>query len=76
MNRPNCAEVAELLQRFIDSQYLGECVSGDVLDQAQAAVHELLAPITTDELVEVAALGSYVGEQALRKLGEVNAASN
>ena len=76
MKRPTCEQVGELLQRFIDSTYLGERVPDDVLDQAQAAVRELLAPITGDEIVELAALGSSVGQGMLTELGKARAARN
>ena len=76
MNRPSCQQAAEIIQRFIDATMLGERVSDDVLDQAQAAVHALLQPITQDEVVELASLGSAVGENMLRRIGEANAASN
>jgi hypothetical protein len=76
VSRPTCERVGELLQRFIDATYLGERVGDDVLDQAQAAVHELLAPITPAELAEVAALGSCVGTGLLKELGARNARRN
>jgi len=76
VKRPECAEVAELLQRFIDATMLDEHVSEDVLDQAQAAVHALLQPVTREEVIELAALGSAVGEGMLKELGARNAASN
>ena len=76
MRRPSCEQAAEIIQRFIDATYLGERVDDDVLDQAQAAVHELLAPPSQAEIVELCALGSSVGDGMLRELGNANARRN
>ena len=74
--RPNCEQVAELLTRFVSAQRVGERVASDVMDQADSAIHELLAPPTQAEIVELCALGSSVGAEMLTKVREANAARN
>ena len=76
MNRPTCEQVAELLARFVEAQKRGLRVHSDILEQAECAIHELLQPITGDEIVELAALGSAVGQGMLTELGKARALRN
>ena len=70
------ASIAEVLQRFIDAQREGVRVDDETLDLAEQGVAELLRPPSMEELAACAAFGSYVGEQALAKLGAMNAEGN
>jgi len=76
VTRPSCEQAAEIIQRFVDVTMFGERVGDDVLDRAQAAVRELLQPITQAEIVELAALGSCIGKEMLTKVKEAHARRN
>lgn len=70
------AAIAEVLQRFIDAQRRGERVSDETLLLAADGVAELLRPPSMEELATCAAWGSYVGQEALAKLGAMDAEGN
>jgi hypothetical protein len=75
----NAGEIAEIVLRLRDRLVaLGEPQNCKLLASAEAAVEELLnpSPLTTDELTTLAAFGSYVGSEAIRKIGEANAKRN
>ncbi len=73
--------IAEVLER-LTYLYRQQCTRLDepadlgLLALADECVAELLRPPTIGELAEMCAVGSCVGEQALRKLGRLNAARN
>lgn len=73
----NASEIAEIVCRMRDKLVsLGVSENAALLQSAEAAVEELLRPPTAAELAEFAAFGSYVGSEALRKIGEHDAKCN
>jgi len=75
------AGIAEVVLRLTESHRtlcarLGEPADLGLLGLADECVDELARPPSVDEMASLCALVSSVGEQCLKKIGEVRAARN